>query len=171
MSDDKDRSVYNSSITPIPGTDRYSSLGTVLFNHGMSGANFNPVQALTKQMTDIILSVYQHRVDVIIKVLHWPSVIAAIQNKDMKVSSYVERQRTHALECAIHFTALCTMTEVECEQLLCCSRSSLIEYLRMEAESSMSNIKLLEHPDLIVLQAFAIYLVSKPLSYLLRLFD
>lgn len=132
-----------------------------LFINGTHVTESNRSHQLTKQMASTLLSTYRDRIDNIIKVGHWPSVIAVIEKKNSELQSEGQWTRVHALECAIHFAALCTMTDTECEQQLNCKRFQLIQELRIAAESSISEAKLLKYPDLTVLQAFVIYLVGR----------
>ncbi|KAK5059874.1 hypothetical protein LTR84_009757 [Exophiala bonariae] len=150
----------NYSTSPGPTTEPYSIPNTLLFGHGTSGTEFDTSQPLQKHLASTLLSIYQHRVDSIVKVLHWPSVVAAIDKKNMEARNEGWWTGIHALESAIRFTAWCTTTDAECEQQLRCNRSSTLLQLRNAAEFSISKAKLLEYPDLTVLQAYVIYLIG-----------
>lgn len=54
------------------------------------------------------------------------------------------------------------MSAQETESMLLVGRQSLLDYYRFAAEMSLTKAKLLQAPDLTVLQAFIIYLVSQP---------
>ena len=74
--ENEDASSQNSFASPGPREEPYSE--TLLFKYGTSGTDLDTSQYLTKQTTGTLLSLYQYRVDPILKLLHWPSVIAAI---------------------------------------------------------------------------------------------
>lgn len=96
---------------------------------------------------------YRERVDVIFKVLHWPSVQAlfGLEARYSPVLSSDDR----ALEFAIYFVALCTLSGDEIEE-----RDTLMEQYRVAAELSLVRAGLLSSLNLVVLQAFVLYLVS-----------
>ncbi|KAH9224996.1 hypothetical protein DL95DRAFT_351088 [Leptodontidium sp. 2 PMI_412] len=147
--------------SPMSSTEPSYSSGTLLFNHGAPSMSCEPTQLITSEMTSVLLSIYKDRVDCIIKVLHWPSVLAAIDKKDTgNLQVGLESVRIQALESAICYTAVCAMTDNETEASLGWKRGPLREQLRVCAEVSISKAKLLEQPDLIVLQAFLIYLLG-----------
>ncbi|KAG4437485.1 hypothetical protein IFR05_007040 [Cadophora sp. M221] len=144
-----------SSIEPSYGS------GTLLFCHGASNMACDLTQLITSGMKSVLLSIYKDRVDCIIKVLHWPSVLAAIHKKDTgNLQVGLGSARIQALESAICYTAACAMTDDESEASLGLKKGPLREQLRVCAEVSISKAKLLEQPDLTVLQAFLIYLLG-----------
>jgi len=159
----------NSFASPETTREAYSIAGTLLFSHGISNKTsieLDTSQPLTEEMTSILLSIYHHHVDPIVKPLHWPSAVSAIQSRNTEAKSEAQWTRLHALERSILFPALCTMTDSECQEQLYCNRDSLMQHLGIEAESAFSKAKLLEDPDLTVLQAFVIYLVSLSLLWM-----
>lgn len=130
---------------------------TLLFNHPTTV----PEPELSSDMTFMLLTIYQQRVDCIFKVLDWP--VAAEMIRKNQIQDPIEAQDTPseiALEHSIYFTALCTLSDEESENMLSCAKGPLLRKLRSLAETSISKAGLLLHPDLIVLQAFVIYLVS-----------
>lgn len=149
---------YNQETTPQeydPGSP--SSAENLLFNSSMPNGRLYGQLPLTEQLKIALFGIYQTRVDTICKVLHWPSVIAALSKKDGDVQCIA---RLEALEHAIYFTALCTLSDDECERKLFYEKAPLLLQLKISAESSLSKAKLLEVPDVTVLQAFVVYLVS-----------
>ncbi|XMA08950.1 hypothetical protein WAI453_001741 [Rhynchosporium graminicola] len=145
--------------SPVAFTDHTSSSGNVLFGYGTPSSVHDLTQLVTSETRRILLSAYQSRVDCIVKFLHWPSVLTAIVIKDAGQSGN-ESSRAQALESAICYTAVCIMTDEEAETSLGCKKALLRDQLRMSVEMSFSNAKLLEQPDLMVLQAFLIYLLG-----------
>ncbi|KAH7308808.1 hypothetical protein BKA65DRAFT_559678 [Rhexocercosporidium sp. MPI-PUGE-AT-0058] len=147
--------------SPMSSTEPSSSPGALLFNHGTPNTACDPAQLITHEMKGILFSIYKERVDCIVKVLHWPSVLAAIDKKDTgNLQSGLESARIHALEFAICYTAMCTVTDEEYETSLGWKREPLRGQLRLCAEISIAKANLLEQPDLTVLQAFIIYLLG-----------
>ncbi|PBP22145.1 hypothetical protein BUE80_DR006933 [Diplocarpon rosae] len=143
-----------------PGLTAETSPRNILSTHNITGIDPASTQCLTQQMTSILLSIYRIRVDSIFKVLHWPSFLAVIRSKDAEFDISANSGRKHALRCAVYYTALCTMTDHESENLLSCEKGPLLNELKLSAETSISKAGLLEQPNVTVLQAFFIYLVG-----------
>lgn len=135
--------------------------GTILFNHGLISPATNVLQPPTKQMRTTLLDLYQNRVDSVFKVLHWPTVSTAIERNYQNPQNVSESPTMQPLESAIYFLALCSITDVESERILSCKRLPLIKQYRLATEISISRANLVRNPDLTVLQAFVIYLVSR----------
>lgn len=130
---------------------------TLLFNHPSTISE----PELSSDMTFMLLTIYQQRVDCVFKVLDWPAAAEMIRKNQIQDPALVQNTLSEiALEHSIYFTALCTLSDEECEKMLSCSKVRLLRKLRALVETSMSEAGLLLHPDLIVLQAFVIYLVS-----------
>ena len=108
----------------------------------------------------LLLHFYQTRVDPLFEVLHWPTAIAAIERQYTNAGGKAYSS-VRALESVIYFLAVCSMTYEETGMLLSADRTALLEQYRLDAEMSISRAKLLQSPDMIVLQAFVIYLVSR----------
>ena len=130
---------------------------SLLFNHhstepDMLQRPFNPTRK-------VLLHVYHTRVDCLFKALHWPTTSKAIEghyNEPGTTSSPSLR----ALEFAIYFAAICSMNDIETTSMLFSDRQSLMGRYRRAAEISMTKARLLQDPDLTVLQAFVIYLLG-----------
>ena len=114
-----------------------------------------------------LLSVYRDRVDMLFKVVHWPTAKAVIAN----IHTHDDTSDDHAagnllparaLEAAMLFLAVCAMDATECSALFQTDYQVIIHQLRLATEVHISRAKFLHHPDLIVLQAFVIYLVCLP---------
>jgi hypothetical protein len=87
-------------------------------------------------------------------------VLADIEHFQSKEPNRYKLASVGALELAIYFMSLCSITNEEARNLGLGDRSSLIEQYRNATETAISEAELLQHPDLIVLQAFVIYLVG-----------
>lgn len=73
-------------------------------------------------------------------------------------------QRTQSsvavLESAVSFAAVCTIADHESDEVLFGDKDTLLAYFRTATEQGLANSDLLHHPDITLLQAFVIYLVS-----------
>lgn len=129
----------------------------MLFNHSTSVNENSSFQMPSTRTSGILVSVFKQRVDAIFKILHWPSVTttAEIDVKDTRVIS-----GNHALELSIYFTAICTLTNEECVDILLCQRQTLLQQYKQAVETAISKTNLLSSPNRVVLQAFVVYLVS-----------
>ena len=148
----------------MSSSDPNAITGTLLFHHTVPNLVGDVTQVVTKEMKSIFFPIYKTRVDCIVKVLHWPSVMASIEKKDLGGEDGLGSAKVQALESAMCYTALCTMTDEESASSFACKKDILREQLRAAAELQISTARLLEQPDLTVLQAFLIYLVSKASS-------
>ncbi|KAI9056236.1 hypothetical protein LZ554_001164 [Drepanopeziza brunnea f. sp. 'monogermtubi'] len=158
--DEGDTTSDPSIASPGPVHDFSSSSGAILSSPLILNTDMASAQHLTDQMRRVLLPLFQTRVDSIIKILHWPSFLAAIASRDTASGNSVQSRPIHALECAVCYTALCTMSDLECENMLYCQRAPRLHQLKLAAEISFSKARLLEMPDVTTLQAFFIYLVG-----------
>lgn len=143
-----------------PTQDLSSSSGIILFSASTTALNEVSAQYLTPQMREKLRSIYQTRVDAIFKVLHWPSFLAGLETRDTQTDVSIQTYRMYALESAMYYTALSTVSDVECESICYCQKAPLLQQLKVAAEASISQTRLLEQPDVMTLQAFFIYLVG-----------
>jgi hypothetical protein len=110
----------------------------------------SPPDTIVSKLVDI----YLQRVDPIFKVTHTPSLRRTL------LGANTLTRAQEALKFAVLFTAVNTLDEEECSQQLNISREVLSGNLQLAAEVLLSRNGLLTTPDLTVLQAFVIYLVS-----------
>jgi len=108
----------------------------------------------------MLLCIYQDRVDKVMKVLHWDKVLDAIERNHADGKSGVQFPAMQALEFAIYFMAMCSITDDEADTMMLGDRGSLIQQYRHATEILISRADLFRNPDLAVLQSFIIYLVS-----------
>lgn len=109
-----------------------------------------------------LLQLYRSRVDNVYKILHWPTTLSTIETAHTS-SSDAESSTSVSVQCltyAIYFMAICSMTNQEAEIIGVGSRSSILQEYQSAVEALLANSSLLQTPDLFVLQAFVIYLVS-----------
>ena len=134
-----------------------SNSEAILFPNALIAIDNTVLEFPLQQSKGVLLDVYRYRVDPLFKILHWPTVVNMIHSaKDDPISPPVR-----ALESAIYFTALCTMTDGEVETMLCGSESALLHQHRIATEVLIARKNLLQSPCLIALQAFVIYIVSQ----------
>jgi hypothetical protein len=70
------------------------------------------------------------------------------------------------LEYATYFMALCTITDEEADKIGLGVRLEICRQYQTTVEDLLVESDLLQHPDLIILQAFVIYLVREDPSQL-----
>ncbi|KAH7409655.1 hypothetical protein BKA64DRAFT_404214 [Cadophora sp. MPI-SDFR-AT-0126] len=158
--DHEDSPSENASNSPMSASEPSSISGALLFHQSAAETSPDLTLVVPKEMKGILFPIYRTRVDCIIKILHWPSTMAAIEKKDSSPRDGLESDRVQALESAICYAALCTMTDEESETSLSRKKNALGEQLRHAAETSISKARFLEQPNLTVLQAFLIYLLG-----------
>jgi len=101
-----------------------------------------------------LLDVYLQRVDPIFKVTHTPSLCRTLLGANILTPAQ------EVLKFAVLFTAVNTLDEEECSQQLKLSKEDFSGRLQLATEVLLSRNRLFTTPDLSILQAFVIYLVS-----------
>ncbi|XPS94644.1 hypothetical protein M3J09_003953 [Ascochyta lentis] len=132
-------------------------MGTVLLfpNIRMQEHHNRPVPSASESRK--LLDLYRARVDTVYKVVHWPTTIALVEaNRTERAPTFSNQ----ALEYAIYFMALCTITDGEALELGLGDRSNLLRTYRLAAECFLAESDLLRHPSVTTLQAFVIYLIG-----------
>lgn len=112
-------------------------------------------------ISTVLFELFRYRVDTVYKVVHLPTTLASIKSARSNSKLTVPGL---ALEYALYFTALCTITDDEADAMGLGSRTELLGSYRNAVEHFLGTSALLDHPDLTALQAFIIYLVSSGLS-------
>ncbi|KAL6717345.1 hypothetical protein ACLMJK_005260 [Lecanora helva] len=108
-----------------------------------------------------LFTTYVHRVDPIYKILHVPSLRSLVLAERQEEEDSPRTNALDALRFAIYFTAVCTLNKEECRQMLREDQRDLRNRLRLATEVSLSRANLQTTREIIVLQAFAIYLVGR----------
>jgi len=103
--------------------------------------------------------IYLANVNPLMKIIHRPTVHPIIVDATTDVE-HVPRG-PEALLFAIYTAAVLSMRDAECEVTFGESRSSLLARYRLGTRRSLTRAKLMGTSDLVVLQAFVIYLVSQ----------
>lgn len=140
--------------------DEDSTFGSLLFKDGSLSGEHCSLPVLSMSWRKLLLDLYRRRVDNVFKVLHWPSVLKDIEATHSDVQATSIPQSTQALEYAIYFMALCTVTDEESEELLLGSKAALMHHCRIATEIAIANANFLRTPSIASLQAFVLYLVS-----------
>lgn len=152
--DDLDDSSSSNAMTPAK-TGRLTNSSAVLFGTEFPTQDFHSLERPAPDMASWLLAVYRERFDPICKIVHWPTVYTTFSLQHHQGRLPELSVADQALESAIHFTALCTLQDIEVN-----GRSTLVEQYRARAEASLVRAGLLSSQSVVVLQAFVIYLVS-----------
>lgn len=107
-----------------------------------------------KALTFALLDIYLHRVDPVLKAIHRPTLRTLLLGRPN--ASLAQE----ALKSAVYFTALCTLDETECLEIVGLEKITAVTKFRLGAEIMLSRAGLLTARDLTALQAFVVYLVS-----------
>ncbi len=117
-------------------------------------------------MRTILLDLCRERVDVLYKVLHWPTTRAAIEAAHAEPEGVPLSHSEQTLEYSLYYIVFCTLTDEEAKGLALGSRQDLLPQFQVATESLLARSCLLECADIPVLQAFIVYLVSFTLCWL-----
>ena len=141
----------NNTSNAISEMQLSSDAHTVLFSASISA---DPVilQRPALNMRTRLLNTYRERVDPVYKLLHWPTVYSLYTADDATTALSPGEQ---ALEFAIYFTALCTLSDPEVSH-----REAMLEKYKLSTEAALSRAKLLISKDTTVLQALMTYLLG-----------
>ena len=107
----------------------------------------------------VLLRLYKERIDSVYKIGHWPTVLTMIETNHARTQDGPLSVSEQTLEYAIYFMALCSISDTEAEEMGLGVRVFMLQQYRASVESLFAKSNLLQKPDLIVLQAFVIYLV------------
>lgn len=96
------------------------------------------------------------------KILHRPSILALVSAASGGINNPVSSKSDEALLFAIYFAAITSLTEEECGAYFQQERIRLAVQYKSGLESALINADFLNTTELPTLQAFSLYLVSKP---------
>lgn len=118
-----------------------------------------PSPAITAALCDI----YLNQIDRIIKVLHRPSLqrhlLEGIPYPSSSLKSKSSREAENALDTAVFYAAVASMTDRQCHNLFQCSRNEVLPEYQSACEMALERADLMRTTDMMVLQAFVLYLV------------
>jgi hypothetical protein len=113
---------------------------------------------ITPGLREALLELYGSRVDTVYKILHWPTTLRSIQTRYRSDDAPVSLS-SQVLETAIYFMATCSLMDEESKDGGFGDKSRLLHAFRSSAEYLFAQSGVLQSPDLVLLQAFVIYLV------------
>lgn len=109
-----------------------------------------------------LCEVYLHQVDPIIKILHRPTVDRWLRRGHPYLHYPHGHVSTEALAWAVCYSAVCSMTEEQCQTLIQQSKPAAVAAYQQGCENSLDRAGYLTTDDIVVLQAFVLYLVRRP---------
>jgi hypothetical protein len=143
---------------PQDQANETSSTSAILFQHANLRREGNITLPPLGMRTEL-LTIYRVRVDSVYKVLHWPTVLSMIGIKHGCSSATPKTQSSQVLEWSIYFMAMCSITNDEALEMTFGNRLDILQTYRSIVEDLFARSTLLQGPDVVVLQAFVIYLV------------
>ena len=138
----------------------FQDLDIILFGASSCMVNAALLEAPPRSIFTALLDTYLYRVDSLLKVVHVPSVRSLLLSDEQYRTDLSNCPSLKALKFAICFTAICTLTEGECQKIFMEEKGKIMNKFRLATEVLLSRANLLTTSDITVLQAFVIYLVS-----------
>ena len=105
----------------------------------------------------ILWEVFKENVDPLVRVLHRPSIESMLIKASGKPNNL--SRAAEALFFAIYLGAVVSLDSVQCGSLFHCTKEALINQYRMATEKALARAGFLTSSNLMVLQAFVIFLV------------
>ena len=138
--------------------------GSPLFRIDTSIDEQNHPELPSLEARNLLLRTYKEQVDPLFKATFWPATSRAIEKQHKNGYHGESSPSLQALEVAVYYLSACS-TDAESVQADAMSdKHQLVSSLRRAVEMLFNKAKLLQQPDLTLLQAFVIYLVSCPVS-------
>jgi hypothetical protein len=138
----------------VKRTNQVSSTASLLFGRQVEDAGALTLRLISSKMRKKLVELYHYRVDTVYKFLHWPTVLSQSEKSGARSPPSVK-----ALEYAIYFMALCSITDAEAAEMEIGCRQDVLGLYRSTVERLIAESRLLQNPDVTVLQAFVVYLV------------
>ncbi|KAG8530256.1 uncharacterized protein KY384_004757 [Bacidia gigantensis] len=128
----------------------------LLFGSAVRSNDATALKRPPKSNREALYGIYQTRVDAILKILHWPTALKSFSIPTTSTDgSPTLSPADQSLEFAVLFAAMCSLRDDEIKD----RRSLLVRY-RQATELSLSQAGLMSSLNIVVLQAFVLYLVS-----------
>lgn len=105
----------------------------------------------------IIWEIFKENVDPVLKIVHAPTVKNIIMKAAVGASSL--SKASEALFYSICFSAIVSMTDDQCKQLLGYDKEPLMQRYRFAVEQGLARAQFLNSSNLVVLQAFVLFLI------------
>ncbi|EED21811.1 histone deacetylase, putative [Talaromyces stipitatus ATCC 10500] len=150
----------SSFMSPEPLGKTGPSSTSILFGYQPSISDDELLAPPAENVREILLDIYHDRVDCLFKATYWPAAETAIHRKYGPDKQYSPSPVIHAVERAVYFMAICTMTESECDAMLSESKSSLIYRHQRSVEVALARSEFFTNPDKLALQSFVLYLMG-----------
>jgi hypothetical protein len=164
MFDNSDDEQVQQEPAPFTDSNAASSSGrTLLFGSGPPCRHGCPLAkwpTISEDKRNLLLYLYRQRVDCLYKILHWPTVLGDISPSRSEAQERSKPTPIRALEHSIYFMSLCSLTDDEACSLGLGDRAALVEQYRDATERALSEAGLLLQPNVVLLQAYVIYLVE-----------
>jgi hypothetical protein len=147
---------------PVPqsASDSFGSpdLGSLLLDSGSSNMT---LKALHPQPVHIFMlwQAFRDNIDPLTKLFHAPTVQQTILDASADLENVP--RATEALMFSIYSSAVVSMTEADCQSKIGEARGTLLARFQTGAMQALRRAELLKTSDLVVLQAFILYLVSQ----------
>jgi hypothetical protein len=116
--------------------------------------------AILSQKAFYLWEIFIHRVDLLVKILHKPTM----QAEFVRTLEFPENNpipiATQAVMYAIYFCSITSMGCDECLRVFDCNKTSMLKFCKDITEQALLQAGLLATNEPLVLQAFSLYLVS-----------
>lgn len=139
---------------------RPSGANAVLFPHMSAVDSVDSSSWLEPELKHKLVNSYRERFYPIVKGGHWPSIAATIRFGWETDPNIPLPAGARALEAAICFTGACVLSETELDH-----KDDVVAQTRLSTETFLSEAGLLSTRAFVVLQAFAIYVVSYTVTH------
>jgi hypothetical protein len=146
---------FNDNNCGFNGLSLWNSKSTTVRPHSGGESSLVRNRAREARLCDI----YLRQVDPIIKVLHRPTVDRWLRRGHNYLHYPQGHASTEALAWAVCYSAVCSMTDEQCETLIQQNRSSAIAAYQQACQNALDNAEYLITGDIVVIQAFVLYLV------------
>ena len=110
------------------------------------------------KVREALLDSYQSRINPVFKPVHWPLVCRDIRTSHASTANSTASTSAKALEYAIYYLAICSLTDSECLDLLLDTKDRSLRLYRRATTALISRARVLQSPDMQGLQAFVVYL-------------
>ncbi|KZF26349.1 hypothetical protein L228DRAFT_10495 [Xylona heveae TC161] len=144
------------------GNDALYQGSGLLFGFGPITTNLSALHPQTVHIFRL-WQTFLDNINPLTKIIHAPTVQSAI----LDASGHIENipTSTEALMFAIYSCAVLSMTNAECEALIGEQRSILLERFQYATQQALVAAGLLKSSDLVVLQAFVLFIISVRSSF------
>lgn len=127
-----------------------------VLGYSSADVNLRPLHPLPSQIP-YMWQVYQENVDPVVKILHVPTVEKLVKETRKNLDSLTPGNE--ALMFAIYFAAITSMDEEDTKKNFGVDRPRLVSQYRFALEQSLAKAEFLVSSELVVLQAFILFLV------------